>query len=378
MKNIWISPAEIAQLPMSGPAWTAVKAAADSAVGAINLSDQDDIDDVRTYARALVFVRTGSESYRQKVISSIMACLGSENGGRVLALSRNLPAIVIAADLAGLPPDDDIKFRTWLAAVRNETLDSNTLISIHKRRPNNWGTQAGFARACAALYLDDAADLADTLKVFKGWLGDRSSYAGFEYGDLAWQCDPSKAVGINPKGCQIQGHPMDGGLPEELRRASGSFVWPPPKENYVYTALEGALSQAWVLRHADPKIFEASNSAILRAYKWLYEVCKFPAVGNDTWQPLLVRAIYGPVIPTTSAPAQVGKSIGYTDWTHASTVIVPTPLPDDKIANYNFHWDAANNFWLCHRTDANEVASGAGSTSHNALAHWLTLNASAP
>ena len=49
-----------------------------------------------------------------------------------------------------------------------------------------------------AVYLGDATELANTAQVFKGYLGDRASYADFKYGDLSWQADPSKPVGINP------------------------------------------------------------------------------------------------------------------------------------------------------------------------------------
>ena len=37
--------------------------------------------------------------------------------------------------------------------------------------------------------------------VFRGFVGERSSYAGFRYGELSWQCDMAAPVGINPTGC---------------------------------------------------------------------------------------------------------------------------------------------------------------------------------
>jgi hypothetical protein len=114
--------------------------------------------------------------------------------------------------------------------VRTETLDGKTLINTHEIRPNNWGTHAGASRVATDLYLGDKADLAKAAQVFKGWLGDRSAYAGFTYGDLAWQADPSKPVGINPKGATRNGHLIDGVLPDDQRRAGG-FSWPPQQEN---------------------------------------------------------------------------------------------------------------------------------------------------
>jgi hypothetical protein len=130
---------------------------------------------------------------------------------------------VIAADLVGLHSYDagkDEQFRSWLAAVRTETLDGKTLISTDEDRPNNWGTHAGASRVAVDLYLGDKADLVRAAQVFKGWLGDRSAYAGFTYGDTAWQADPSKPVGINPKGATKRGHTIDGVLPDDQRRAT--------------------------------------------------------------------------------------------------------------------------------------------------------------
>ena len=42
--------------------------------------------------------------------------------------------------------------------------------------------------------------MARTAQVFKGYLGDRSSIAEFDYGDLSWQADPDHPGGINSEG----------------------------------------------------------------------------------------------------------------------------------------------------------------------------------
>lgn len=46
---------------------------------------------------------TGTQSYRTDVINACMDAIGTESGGRTLALGRELGAYVIAADLVGLP-----------------------------------------------------------------------------------------------------------------------------------------------------------------------------------------------------------------------------------------------------------------------------------
>ncbi|HET9948150.1 MAG TPA: hypothetical protein VFQ22_04475 [Longimicrobiales bacterium] len=69
-------------------------------------------------------------------------------------------------------------------------------------------------------------------RVFHGWLGDRSAYAGSVYGDVSWQCDPEHPVEINPSGCVRDGHVLDGVIADDQRR-SGPYSWPPKKENYL-------------------------------------------------------------------------------------------------------------------------------------------------
>ena len=326
-KGVWISAAELADLPVAGEAWRRLKQQALVPAGSPNLSNQNHSHNVFVLAKALVSARcrlTPTPApcqeinflrLRDEVIQQVLAALETENGGRTLALARNLAAYVIAADLVGLPSDTDQIFRNWLKQVRHERLGGTDLISTHEKRPNNWGTHAGASRAAIAVYLGDTADLERTAQVLQGWLGNRSAYAGFKYRDLAWQCDPSKPVGINPKGCSKRGHSIDGVLPDDQRR-SGPFQWPPPKENYVYGGLAGVIVQAVILHRAGYDAFNWSDRAILRAYEWLYKEAKFPAVGDDTWQLPLIDCFYGTNF-WNGTQTLYGKNMGWTEWTHA-------------------------------------------------------------
>ncbi len=313
-QGIWISAAEIQTLPTSGAAWANLKSEADQPTGTPDLSDQNDPTNVRVLAKALVYARTGIESYRTEVINACMAAIGTEAGGRTLALGRELMAYVIAADLVGLPENENAAFRNFLSNVRQMQLSGRTLVSTHEDRPNNWGTHAGASRVAVAVYLGDTAEIARCAQVFKGWLGDRSSYAGFDYGDLDWQADPANPVGINPKGATKAGHPIDGVLPDDQRRGGG-FTWPPPKENYVWEALQGALAQAVILSRAGYDVWNWQDQALLRAVKWLHEQANYPAEGDDTWQPHLVNFYYQTNFPAP-VPSRPGKNVGWTDWTH--------------------------------------------------------------
>jgi len=316
--GIWLDKQLIANLPTNGPAWDKVFEAAQQDTSTPNIQDQEDDTDIYILAKALVYARTGDDRYRQEVVEGLMKAMGTEQGGRILALGRNLVGFVIAADLVNLSTDEEKNqlFRAWLRQLLSVELDGRTLQNTHEERPNNWGTHAGAARAAIALYLGDTVELTRTAQVFKGYLGDRSAYAGFTYGGLSWQCDQANPVGINPEGCLIAGNSVDGVLADEQRR-SGNFEWPPPQEGYVWEGLQGAIVQAQILHRAGYPAWEWEDSALLRAFTWLHDQADYPAEGDDEWQPWLINAVYRTDFPTVS-PAHHGKNMGWTDWSAAA------------------------------------------------------------
>ena len=319
--GIWIDKDELRSLPMSGSAWTSLKAAADRSCGTPNLEDQEDPANVCVMAKALVYARTGTASYADAVVTALRAVVNSGTyGGRALALARELGAYVIAADLIDLRTYDsslDSSFRSKIRSLSTApTTEAGSLVQCHEIRPNNWGTHCGASRAAVAAYLGDTTQLARIAQVFKGWLGDRASYAGFKYGDLSWQYNSSAPVGVNPTGASRSGHSIDGVLPDDQRRTELGFVWPPPKENYVYEALQGALAQAVILDRAGYDAFGWQDRALLRAFRWLHEQANYPAESDDTWQPHVVNYFYGTSFPAP-VPSRPGKNVGFTDWTHS-------------------------------------------------------------
>jgi Alginate lyase len=293
-----------------------MKARADGAMGVPDISNQDDDTDQVVLAKAMVYARTGGATYRASVLAALKTALGTESDGRTLALGRNLPAYVISADLISLKtldPSFDIgAFRPWLRSLLSKPLDGRTLVSTHEDRPNNWGTHAGAARAAIAAYLGDSTEMARTAQVFRGYLGDRSAYAGFVYGDLSWQCDPAMPVGINPTGCTKNGVDIGGVMPDDMRRG-GAFAWPPAFTGYPWEGLQGAILQAELLRVAGYDAWNWSDRALLRAVRFLYDRVGWPAEGDDEWQPWLVDRRYGTAY-RGPAPARTGKNFGYTDW----------------------------------------------------------------
>jgi hypothetical protein len=58
-----------------------------------------------------------------------------------------------------------------------------------------------------------------------------------------------------------------------------------------------------------------SDSALKRAVTWLYTVDSFPASGDNKWVPWLANFAYGTSFATSAKTR--GKSMAWTDWTHA-------------------------------------------------------------
>lgn len=390
-RNIFLSADEIARLPVSGKAWDAMKAEADAAPAAPKLSNQDESENSRTLARALIFVRTGNATYRDKVINTLRQVPGTETGGRTLALGRKLGAYIIAADLLGYRENNWVSFVT---VVANETLDGSTLLKKCEDKANNWSASCIWSRAARAAYLGDLADLDRSAAIFRGmcalhgqFTGPRgNTISGFTFpssafGELTWQPDPAHPEVIVQAEASMNGHSMSGALPEELRRATTTFRWSPPCENYCWSALEGYTGTAWLLSKAGYAGFDINRKAILRAFEFQYKKCSCPATGDDTHLPHVAAAVYGTFSDGTPIPvvlpSQHGKLFGFGDWWASRSLTPPPPPPPaDFTADFEFHFDGTR--WLCHRLNDGETASGTGLTTADALRDWLARNPGEP
>lgn len=314
--SILVDRTRLMALPMSGSAWSDLKARADLPAAAPDLSDQNDPNDVTALAKALVYARTGVTRYRDETIVMLKAAVGTEYPGDTLGIARGVAPLVLAADLIGWR---DPAWMNWLRNLRTWANPDRgyTLISMHEKRPNNWGTHAGAGRIATDLYLGDSADLARAAAVFKGYLGDRASYASFTYGsDLSWQYSTTALVGINPTGATKSGMNVDGIIPDDMRRG-GSF----PSvgdlgQSYTWEALQGVVLQAELLSRAGYNAWAWQDKAVLRAFTRIHAL-GYPAAGDDEWQPWLVNRRYGTSFPAPTG-THPGKSFGYADWLYGS------------------------------------------------------------
>ena len=307
--GLWLSHEEVMALPTSGAGWEQVRADATGDWGDADISDQKSDHDVKTLAGALYATRTGDDAMRAQVTRAIEDAVGTEDGGRTLALGRNLVSYVIAADLVGYRTP---AFEDWLREVRHDELDGRTLVSTHEDRPNNWGAHAGASRIAAARYLGDTADLEAAADVFRGYVGERNVYDDFDFEGRKWQADPDAPVGINPPGATRDGVDVDGVLPDDQRRCGCNLDESPKEADYVWEALQGLTVQARLLERAGHPAWAWGDRALFRAVRWL-EDAELPAEGDDTWVPALVNDAYQTSFDGEKAP-QIGKNMGYTTW----------------------------------------------------------------
>ena len=325
-RGLWIDRDRLASLPTHGPAWERLWREANEPTPPPDLSDPMDGADTHALAQALVGVRLGDEAMLTSVRTTLDRFVRehSEAGADALAVARNVVGYVLAADLielAQVDPELDAAFRDRLERLRDRNLRGRTLRSTHEDRPNNWGNHAGAARVAIALYLGDEADLEAAARVHRAWLGDRTvAHADFRFGALSWQSDPSRPVGVNPRGARLAGLDVDGALPEEMRRG-GPPADPPARTGYAWEALQGATVTTELLaRNGHPDAWRWGDDAIERAVDYLYRLdARFggwAAAGDDRWNVWLINARTGRDDPT-EAGVSVGKNMGFTDWTHA-------------------------------------------------------------
>jgi hypothetical protein len=318
---------EIMSLPTSGTAWNALVADAGLALSP-NLANQDNQSAAHAVAAGLVYVRTGNTAYRDKVVTALRAIVGTEDdtGSRTLSVGRQMAGWVIAADLVGYR---DPSFVTWVGNLRTFVIGGHTrwttLQNTHETTSSNWGAFAGASRIAMDLYIGDMTDLTTAVQVFKGALGDRSSWPtlpvnGSGQGflptmdfDPAWACQYPAWQPLNGP-CTGRG----GALVEDISRSAGTYpTVDSTGTNYSWEALQGLTLQAVLLaNNGYPDVWTWQNNALRRSLEFLQDINGFSSTNMHSinwWVPHVVNQAYGTAFPVNS-PAGNGRNFGYTDW----------------------------------------------------------------
>lgn len=315
---VWLNPVDLSVLPMQGLSWENLLRYANQPASTPDLSDQEDMDNVRVLAKALVYAKTGQAQYRSQVITAINQIRGTEDrvGSRTLSVARELGSYILAADLVRLDAQQRTSFGQFIRTVISKTLPGGragvfSLIGMIDADPSNWGTHARSTVLIAALYLKDRALVERVANATQNWAGRNAS--SFSFGDdLSWHPSTTRLYGINPVGARINGYNVDGVLPDDQRRA-GPFSHPFPLTNYAYEALQGALLTTELLHLRGYDSYNWSSRAILRAFNWLYYQGNFPAVADDIWMMHIINHRYGTNFPAAEGTGP-GKTVGFADW----------------------------------------------------------------
>ncbi len=330
-KGIWISREEIMKLPTSGSEWQALYNTAGGSLGTANIADQNSSHDVNTLAASLVCVRTGQ--FCDKARTAVVSAIGTEEGGRWLAVGRNLTSYVISADLLNLRADsnansDGSRVEAWIRSFLTKKLSSNndasTLTGFSAfGSGSNASAQEGAAYAAVAAYLGNRSALEYAWNRFRLYSCDRSSpekviniTTGVQGG---WAYDKNNPCAVNPAGTSRDGHRIDGAIINDMVRG-GSYTWTPGYTQYPWVGLEGYVPAAYILYRAGFPAFELENKAVLRTLEYLKYLDDntstdwFDGVrANEIVH--LVNFVYGTNFPM-KGPTGGGRTVGFTGWTH--------------------------------------------------------------
>ena len=321
-EGILLSREELMALPTSGPGWEAILARVDSPEGgAYQLATRKDANkDV--LAHALAGARLDDDDLKDFVRDKIEGVIETPRDPEdVLGTLRHLQTYIISADLIDLESFDpalDDRFRSWLEEEIHHEYSGGggggSVISIHEKKPNNFGTHAGATRIAAALYLEDDEELRAARDIWYGWATGDPEYvpdSGRVWTGTEWQCDPEQPHGINPEGCSRDGHSIDGVIPEDQERC-GEFSWPPCATNYIHGATDGMTLAFWMLARQGEDPWAWGDRAALRQMEWKHDVGQ-PPYDGFRWQIPVIERAYDVDLPG-NAPTAASTNMAYADW----------------------------------------------------------------
>jgi hypothetical protein len=344
--GIWVDAATVRRGPTSGAAWEGLLADAQANPGPADLADQDSGHDVATLAAALVCARTATPELCDKARTGLLSAIATERGGRWLAVGRNLTAYVVAADVLGLRADSDAvsagsRVEAWIRGFLTARLEHNNsgqpIGFIPFGSGSNASAQEGAAYAAVAAYLGDAAALRRAWDAFRTYVCDPSApdheRIDLRHGvEAGWAHDARRSCAVNPAGATKdvpegrpgagQVRPIGGAIINDMARG-GDSAWPPGTTQYPWVALEGLVPAAVILHRAGYPAFAVADRAVLRAVQYLWDL-KLSTQSGRWFQERrsseilqLVNVAYGTRFPV-ELPAGAGRTVGYTDWTHAT------------------------------------------------------------
>lgn len=278
--KIWVSESEILLINTDSCWWKKVVDAANQLqVENATIENKDSNNNVQALAASLVYLKTGNQEYKKKVISSIETLIKKwKPNSETLSWAREIGSYVIAADIVWYYSDD---FNVYLDNVSKKWIwtDNRTLTDMYYSRPNNWWMHAFASLLIIHLYLDEYDQVE---KIRNNFLLNLSSWekTSAKYWDLHWQNDENNPVLINQVWSIKEWKDISGFIPDEMRRW-GDFVFPPNYTNYPWEFLQWLIVSAYILDRQNMSIWEVEDRAILRSVVALQDTLWWTAQWDD-------------------------------------------------------------------------------------------------
>lgn len=305
--GLFISVAEVAALPHDGAAYEAVVDAAKLPWPSPDLANPNGRHQLHVLAAALLGHREDARDGIQNAINLFKA-----KNGTVLAMGRQLPAYIIAADLIdlrALDPKLDETFRADLAKWRDGKVGTHKRWSVLSftfgDSSNNWGAHAGAAVIAIDRYLGRPLD--PDWAIFRGFTGDVKAHEFYTppIAHRTWL----KAKVWTPVQV-VPGDPRDGAVTEDAWR-DGKY--PRISDTYVMDSAQALAVQAEILTRAGYPAWPllARSAAFLdrEGTPWSEKGGR----GGHTLAYLYNKRL-GLGAPTTNVGDRMAWSFGFGDW----------------------------------------------------------------
>lgn len=327
--GIFVDHDVLVKLPVSGKAWTGMLATArTTGAGGGQIANQDGGERGREIlAIALAGVRLGDQALIDKAITAITATIGSEKGGRWLAVGRTFIPYIVAASVLRITRGP---IYDWIKSYRTKTLSENnppkaqiTFAQDSLSSGSNASVQSGLGYAALLVYLDDKPELDKEYIKFRRYLGDRSSTHKLIANNSAWQSVPGDPIGIQNVGARsLDGIDIAGAISNDMVRSN-----PKPVANlvfvdhshYPWVGLNAAVLLSKIYQRQGYPAFELADKAIYRAASYLLALSKNNGGGgwyDDSSRKdakFVINDEYGVPYPL-ALPVATSGLVGWMDW----------------------------------------------------------------
>lgn len=369
--GIWLTPAEIADIPTNNASWSDLVTWSNKPMNIINditwTSGGSGPSDAQTpraiLARAIVGMRTGdtakidqAKSELDKVEAAINAAFNNVDEKWA---QRNIAPIAVAANILDYRPTS---LRNSLRHVIYDKLFDNgstTILASAMRGLTNKASWGRWSYMTVAYLIEDFAAVDSCVKAHAKAMGEANWGASLndhvfrltsEGSQDDWQTlqpgGKTNPIAVMPAETMWEGHGIGGMFIADQYRAANGPQWVPTFTDYTWECMSSYHAVMWAADHLGyENVFSLGNYAMLRAYIFAIsnhdgKSAWLPS-GNDTWHTSSIMAAYKPIFPTTipddlkpepglsitypftpSAGGSPGRGIGWLYATHYARLIL--------------------------------------------------------